>query len=148
MIFCAAKKKTYERLQKNARLMFSNNLCRNCVERNKFKYGNSLTLFQHYAVVLGLPVNSTLYRYLLYMCTNETAMHQPKAVYCVHYSIVTVYTNLLKLSRRKNIFSYFVSLVCCLTWGLKRGLASNKSTHYLLYCDDFKFCSVERILLC
>ena len=37
---------------------------------------------------MRIPQKHILYSYLLYMCANETAMHQPKAL---HY-IATVYT--------------------------------------------------------
>ena len=37
---------------------------------------------------IGIPLNRTLYLYLLHMFANEMAMHQPQAV---HY-IATLYT--------------------------------------------------------
>ena len=44
--------------------------------------------------------------------------------------------NLLRWSCQRNIF-FFIFSFWCLTWGLNRGLISNKLTHYILDCGNY-----------
>ena len=61
----------------------------------------------------------------------------PNFFIAIFFSPTIFNRNLLRGSRRKNIFSYFV-LICwrSLSWDLNQGLKSNKPTHYLLDYSD------------
>ena len=58
---------------------------------------------------IRIPLNRTLYGYLLYVCANETAMHQPKAVHYITtvYSMYIFHHSLVSLSRIEIPYEFF-----------------------------------------
>ena len=82
------------------------------------------------------------WRHLQFKIDSERQIFE-KLVMAILFTLRVFARNLLRRSRRRNIFifSYW-----CLTWGLNSGFTSNKPTHYLLnygninnntYCIDF-----------
>ena len=106
--------------------------------------------------IIRIPLKRALYWYLLYMCANETAMHQPKAVHYIGkmYTMNLFQRSFVSLSRIKisNVFSDIaitvwthLSSLCCLTLfrlalehipRVKRGLTVYLCIYIVLVCKN------------